>query len=82
MGQGSLKELVKTHENTELEIGPRMPNERKRPREPTSNVMGQESPSSMDADPITILGRYSQVKEKVYNRPKRGPASTNQMTPQ
>ena len=54
IGPRKPKELVKTHENTELEIGPRMPKEckwakdaqgeRNRPKGPTNNVMGQESP--------------------------------------
>jgi len=52
--RGNPKELVKTHGNIELESGPRMPKESKQaedaqgerncPKEPTSNVMGQESP--------------------------------------
>ena len=50
MGQGSPKELVKAHENAELENGPRMPKEckwaedaqgeRNGLKKPTSNVMG------------------------------------------
>ena len=69
MGQGSSKDLVKTHKNAELENGPRMPKESKWAedaqgerngpkekelaeakgernglKEPTSNVIGQESP--------------------------------------
>ena len=53
MGQGSLEELVKAHENIELANGPRMPKESKQaedaqverngPKEPTSIVIGQES---------------------------------------
>ena len=53
MGQGSPKELVKSHGNAELENRPRMPKEskwaedaqgeRNGPKEPTSNVIGQES---------------------------------------
>ena len=52
MGQGSPKELVKTHRYVELENGPRMPKENKwakgiqeernGTKEPISNVMGQE----------------------------------------
>ena len=48
------KKLVEAHVNTELENGPRMPKEskwakdaqgeRNGPKEPTSDVMGQESP--------------------------------------
>ena len=54
MGKGSPKELVKTHGNAELENGPKIhkeikwaedvQEERIGPKEPTSNVMGQESP--------------------------------------
>ena len=54
MGQRSPRELVKAHENVELENGLRIPKENKwakdaqeernGPKEPTSNVMGQESP--------------------------------------
>ena len=54
MGQGSPKELVKAHGYAELENGPRIPKESKWAKdaqeerngikEPTSNVMGQESP--------------------------------------
>ena len=50
MGQGSKRELVKTHGIAELENGPRMPKEsrwakdaqeeRNGTKEPTSNVMG------------------------------------------
>jgi len=54
LGQGRPKELVKAHENAELENGPRMPKERKwakdvqekrnETKELISNVMDQESP--------------------------------------
>ena len=54
MGQGIPKELVKVHENAKLKNRLRMPKESKwakdtqgeinGPKEPTSNVMGQESP--------------------------------------
>ena len=90
MGQGSLKELAKTHGNIGLEwaedargkkMGQGFPRERNGPRKPASNIMGQESPSNMDVDSITILGHYNQVKEKAYIKPKRGPASMDQMTP-
>ena len=53
IGQGSPKELIKTYGNAELENGPRMPKESKQAKDaqkeingtkdPTSNVMGQES---------------------------------------
>ena len=52
--KGSPRELVKAHENVELENGSRMPKESKStkdaqgerngPKEPTNNAMGQESP--------------------------------------
>ena len=54
MGPESLKELVKTHRNAELEKGLKMSKESKWAKdaqeemnwtkEPTNNVMGQESP--------------------------------------
>ena len=54
--------------------GPRMPKERKwaedaqggrnGPRKLVSKGMGQESPSSMNADPVTMLGHCNQVKEE------------------
>ena len=34
------------------------------PRKPVSNGMGQGNLSSMNADPMTMLGHYNQVKEK------------------
>ena len=53
IGPGSPKELVKTHGNAKLENGPRIAKEskwakdtqeeRNGTKEPTSNVMGQES---------------------------------------
>ena len=53
MSQGSPKELVKAHGNAKLENESRMPKkskwaedaqgERNGPKEPTSNVMGQEN---------------------------------------
>ena len=54
MGQGSPKELIKAYGNAELENELKMPKdskwakdaqgERNGPKEPTSNVVGQESP--------------------------------------
>ena len=60
--------------------GPRMSKERKwtkdaqvrrnGSRKPVSNEMGQGSPSSMNANRMTMLGRYNQVKEKHIAGPK------------
>ena len=54
MGQGNPKELVKAHRNAKLKNGPRIPKEskwtkdaqeeRNGTKEPTNNVIGQESP--------------------------------------
>ena len=40
-------------------------------RMPVSNGMGQGSASSMNADPMTMLGRCNQVKEKHTTSPKK-----------
>ena len=40
-------------------------------RMPVSNRMGQGSPSSINADPMTTLGRCNQVKEKHITSPKK-----------
>ena len=69
-GPEKLKRVSKNSCECRIEIGPRMPNERKRPREPTSNVMGQESPSSMNEDPIAMMGHHNQVKEEHTAGPK------------
>ena len=60
--------------------GLRMPKERKWAkdvqggrnglRNPVSNEMGQGSPSSMNADPMTMLGHCNQVKEEHTTDPK------------
>ena len=65
MGQGRPKELVKAHENAKLENGSRMPKENKwakdaqeernETKEPTSNVMDQESPKWHEYKSMTIL---------------------------
>ena len=69
-GPEKSKRVSKNSCECRIEIGPRMPNERKRPREPTSNIMGQESPSSMNEDPIAMMGHHNQVKEKHTAGPK------------
>ena len=43
------------------ESGPRMPKEEE---------MGRGSPSSMNVDPMTMLGHFNQVKEKHTASPK------------
>ena len=40
------------------------------PRKPVSNGMGRGNLSSMNADPMTMLGHCSQVKEKHIGGPK------------
>ena len=42
----------------------------KKAKEPTSNVMGQESPSSMNEDLIAMMGHHNQVKEEHTAGPK------------
>ena len=61
--------------------GPRMPNERKwakdaqggrnGPRKPVSNRMGQGSPSSMNADPMTMLVTVIKWKKSIQQVQKR-----------
>ena len=40
------------------------------PRKPVRNEMGQGSPSSMNANLITMLGHCNQVKEEYTTGPK------------
>ena len=40
------------------------------PRKPVRNEMGQGSPSSMNANLITMLGHCNQVKEEYTTDPK------------
>ena len=69
-GPEKFKRSSKNSCECRIEIGLRMPNERKRPREPTSNVMDQESPSSMNEDPIAMMGHHNQIKEEHTTGPK------------
>ena len=72
MGQGSPKELVKAYGNAKLENGPRMPKESKWAKdaqeemnwtkEPTNNVMGQESPKQYKPNDSTELLELSRRK--------------------
>ena len=46
MGQGSPKELVKTHENAKLEKGLRMPKESKWAKDAQEEINGTNEPTS------------------------------------
>ena len=63
-GLGKPKRVSKISWECKIENGPRMPNERNKPREPTSNVMGQGSTSTMNEDLIAMMGHRNQVKER------------------
>ena len=51
-------------------MGRGCPRGSKGPRKPVSKGMDQGSPSSMNADPMTLLGHYNQVKEEHIAGPK------------
>ena len=56
MGQGSPKKLVKTHENAELEKGPRMPKESKWAKDAQEEINGTQEPTSnVIKSPMTML---------------------------
>ena len=46
MGQGSQNELVKSHENIELEKGPRKPKESKWAKDAQEEINGTKEPTS------------------------------------
>ena len=69
-GPEKSKRVSKNSCECKIENGLRIPNERNKPREPTSNVIGQESPSSMNEDPIAMMGHHNQVKEEHTTDPK------------
>ena len=80
IGSGKPNRVSKNLWECRIGIG-RMPKERKWAKDAqggrnglrmlVSNGMGQGSPSSMNADPMTMLGRCNQVKEKHTTSPKK-----------
>ena len=80
IGSGKPNRVSKNLWECRIGIG-RMPKERKWAKDaqggrnglrmPVSNRMGQGSPNSMNADPMTMLGRCNQVKEKHTTSPKK-----------
>ena len=57
MGQGSLKNLVKAHENAKLRKWLRKPKENKQAQDTQGKTNGtQESASDVIKEPMTILG--------------------------
>ena len=69
LGWGSPKNLAKTYGNEGLEWA----------EDAQRNKMGQGSPKQRGNKPNGSTGLQELSKWKVYNRPKRGPASISQM---
>ena len=79
MGQGSLKNLVKAHENAKLRKGLRKPKEIKRARDVQGKTNGtQKSTSDVIKEPIAILGHWEKNKWQA----QRGPVGLRQTTSQ
>ena len=77
MGQGSLKNLVKAHENAKLRKGPRKPKESKWAWDAQGKTNGTQEPASdVIKEPMAVLGHW----EKNKRQTQRGPVGLRQTT--
>ena len=70
MGKGSLKELVKTHENAELGNGPRKPKESKWAKDAQEEINGTQEPAS-NVTKIKPNDRAESLREEQAAGPKK-----------
>ena len=77
MGQGSPKNLVKTHGNAKLRKGQGKPKESKQAQDAQGKTNGTQEPTSdVIKEPMAVLGHWEKNKWQA----QRGPAGLRQTT--